>query len=229
MEIKENIVVCDDKAELKGEEPGGAAGSNASGYWTVKTNATKIGYDEGYTSTDFATRVHGLPPGETQFNWHLTRWGCEYDRDMYVYRNDVKADAGKDIYTCENKAQLEGVNPSVGEGHWKFTDATPTGVMFGTTSSGPDEDQTTASKQFNAWTHRLQQGPNPFIWVVENPLPPTGDDGYSTRVIEGCEGHEYPTQEACPDEDEMIVHDLQPDDAVIQTGTEITPTPSPGP
>jgi hypothetical protein len=148
---------------------------------------------------------------------------------VFVYRNIVRSDAGKDVYTCDDFAQLEGVSPSNGEGYWKFTQATPQGVKFGTTSTGPDDDQTEAAKRFNAWVHRLQQGDNPFTWVVENPQPPyVLDDNGLPMGLQQINGHIYSVQEACPDEDDMIVHDLRPDDANIMTGDPI-PTPSPGP
>jgi len=66
---------------------------------------------------------------------------------------------------------------------------------------------------------------------VENPQPPFGKDadGNSTGVVDLIEGHKYSTQESCPTPNEMSVFDLRPDPAVIKTGEEIKPTPTPRP
>jgi hypothetical protein len=87
------------------------------------------------------------------------------------------------------------------------------------------------STEAQAWSFFLQQGDNPLKWTVENPMPPavSEDDTEATGSYEQINGHDYDIQQSCPATDEMIVHDLQPDDAVIQTGTEITPSPSPAP
>ncbi|MBO7438465.1 MAG: hypothetical protein J6U21_02180 [Bacteroidales bacterium] len=233
MEIKPNFIVCDDKAQLIGEDPGTAAGANASGVWTIKTNSQSVQFDDATESTKPVANVHGLPPGETQFNWHITRWGCEYDRDMFVYRNAVESNPGAEIYTCEDKAQLEAVQPSVGVGHWEFTQATPPGVKYGD-ATGPLPATDKPEYNNKAWVHNLEQGDNPFTWVVENPMPPTKTETYTdangqqqtVEVLEEINGHPYFIQESCPVGRETKVHDLRPDDAEIQTGT---PVPSPGP
>ncbi|MBO7462238.1 MAG: hypothetical protein J6T96_06550, partial [Bacteroidales bacterium] len=233
MEIKPNFIVCDDKAQLIGEAPGEAAEANASGYWTIKTNKQSVKFDSDGESIKPVANVHGLPPGETQFNWHITRWGCEYDRDMFVYRNAVESNPGAEIYTCEDKAQLEAVQPSVGVGHWEFTQATPPGVKYGD-ATGPLPATDKPEYNNKAWVHNLEQGDNPFTWVVENPMPPTKTETYTdangqqqtVEVLEEINGHPYFIQESCPVGRETKVHDLRPDDAEIQTGT---PVPSPGP
>ena len=238
MEIKPNFIVCDDKAQLIGENPGEAAEANASGYWTIKTNSQSVKFDSDEESTKPVANVHGLPPGETQFNWHIIRWNCHYDRDMFVYRNAVESNPGAEIYTCEDKAQLEAVQPSVGVGHWEFTQATPPGVEYGD-ATGPLPAADKPEYNNKAWVHNLQQGDNPFTWVVENPMPPTTTQTYTdangqtqtVEVLEEINGHPYFIQESCPVGRETKVHDLRPDDAEIQTGTEVTtpvPTP-PGP
>ena len=238
MEIKPNFIVCDDKAQLIGENPGEAAEANASGYWTIKTNSQSVKFDSDGESIKPVANVHGLPPGETQFNWHITRWGCEYDRDMFVYRNAVESNPGAEIYTCEDKAQLEAVQPSVGVGHWEFTQATPPGVEYGD-ATGPLPESEKPAYNNKAWVHNLQQGDNPFTWVVENPMPPSKTETYTdangqtqtVEVLEEINGHPYFIQESCPVGRETKVHDLRPDDAEIQTGVEVTapvPTP-PGP
>ena len=237
MEIKPNFIVCDDKAQLIGENPGEAAGANASGYWTIKTNTQSVKFDTDAESTKPVANVHGLPPGETQFNWHIVRWNCHYDRDMYVYFNAVESNPGAEIYTCEDKAQLEAVQPSVGVGHWEPTEATTPGVKFGD-ATGPKPDSDKPEYNSKAWVHNIIQGDNPFKWVVENPMPPTKTESYTdangqtqtVEVLEEINGHPYFIQESCPVGRETQVHDLRPDDAIIQTGTEVTsPVPSPGP
>jgi hypothetical protein len=231
MEIKPNFIVCDDKAQLIGENPGVAAEANASGYWTIKTNTQSVKFDTDAESTNNVANVHGLPAGETQFNWHITRWECEFDKDMFVYYNAVESNPGAEIYTCDDKAQLEAVQPSVGEGHWEFTQATPPGVQYGDDGTGPATDQDAAKKNNKAWVHYLQQGDNPFTWVVENPMPPSktetriDDQGnvLTYEVLEEINGHKYYIQESCPVGKETKVHDLRPDDAVIETGDNVGP------
>ena len=157
---------------------------------------------------------------------------------MFVYRNAVESNPGAEIYTCEDKAQLEAVQPSVGVGHWEFTQATPPGVEYGD-ATGPLPAADKPEYNNKAWVHNLQQGDNPFTWVVENPMPPTKTETYTdangqtqtVEVLEEINGHPYFIQESCPVGRETKVHDLRPDDAEIQTGTEVTtpvPTP-PGP
>jgi len=219
MEMKPNFVVCDDKAQLIGEDPGTAAGANASGVWTIKTNTQSVKFDDGEQSTKSVANVHGLPPGETQFNWHITRWGCEYNKDVFVYYNKVESKAGNDIYTCIDEANLEGVNPSNNSfnQYWRTTEFTPSTVVI----EEPNKNNTKVTG--------LQQGDNPFVWVVEKPMPPNEEqqDGQgntvkvNTMMIDGRE-YKY-NQEACPHEDETIVHDLRPDEAVIQTGNKVGP------
>ena len=231
MEIKPNFIVCDDKAQLIGENPGVAAEANASGYWTIKTNTQSVKFDTEEESTNNVANVHGLPAGETQFNWHITRWECEFDKDMFVYYNAVESNPGAEIYTCDDKAQLEAVQPSVGEGHWEFTQATPPGVQYGDDGTGPATDQDAAKKNNKAWVHYLQQGDNPFTWVVENPMPPSTTETYTDQngvqhtyeVLEQINGHDYYIQESCPVGKETKVHDLRPDDAIIETGDKVGP------
>jgi len=231
-DMKPNFVVCDEEAELKGEEPGVAAEANASGVWTVRTNAQSVTIA---SPSQYVTKVSGLPSGETQFNWHLTRWGCEADSNIYVYRNIVEAKGGNDIYTCDDFAQLEGVDPqSPSVGTWTRTQGAATSIKFGDAVSTPDDDKTETSNKSDAWVFGLIQGENPLTWTVENPMPPTvtttttteNEDGTTTtttsKSLGKINGHTYYTQESCPKEDGVIVHDLQPDDAVIQTGTEVT-------
>ena len=241
MEYMPSFVVCGDQALLKGEEPGGAAGANASGYWTIDVNKESVKYVEGYTSTDFVTKVEGLPAAdETQFTWHIKRWNCPFEASVFVYSNAVESDAGKDIYVCEDKAQLNAVQPSVGVGYWSLTESSNSKTKFGdATGPLPDDSDPDPKKNSQAWVHNLKQGDNPFDWTVENPMPPTemitdyDTEGNATGEHEGLgqiNGHDYDEQEKCPVTSQTIVHDLRPDDAVINTGKEIpAPTPSPHP
>ena len=216
-----NFVVCDENAELTGEDPGAAG--DASGKWTIKTNSQHISFTGGKTDADPVTKVTGLQPGENQFNWEVTRWTCKDDADVLVYRNVVVADAGKDVYTCEDQAQLEAVAPSVGEGRWELTS--------GSTPTSSFDDNTKS----DATVTGLVQGDNPYKWVVENPMPKTVEETHpvydendvqtgtiTVEVLDKINGHKYKKQEPCPKEDDMIVHDLRPDDAVITIGTEVT-------
>jgi hypothetical protein len=156
---------------------------------------------------------------------------------MYVYFNAVESNPGAEIYTCEDKAQLEAVQPSVGVGHWEPTEATTPGVKFGD-ATGPKPDSDKPEYNSKAWVHNIIQGDNPFKWVVENPMPPSTTATYTDvngveqtyELLEEINGHPYYIQESCPVGRETQVHDLRPDPAVIQTGTEVTsPVPSPGP
>ena len=218
-----SFVVCDNKAQIKGEEPGTAAEANASGKWTVRTNQQSVTVK---TPTNYVSEVTGLPPGETQFTWELTRWTCKASKDLFVYYNKVVSDAGNDIYTCEDEATLHAVEPqSPSQGYWKVTEGSASGTSF------VDKDK------FDTHVSGLQQGDNPLVWVVTNPMPPlqpklddNGDpvlDANGNPVMESSgkiDGRAYQLSQSCPKEDEMIVHDLRPDEAVIQTGTKV---PSP--
>ncbi|MBR4327508.1 MAG: hypothetical protein IKP73_18505 [Bacteroidales bacterium] len=229
--VEENMpyfVVCSDEAQLKGEEPGGAAEANASGYWTVETNKEDVTIE---SPSNFVTNVTGLPPGETQFKWHLTRWTCNADKDVFVYYNKVESEAGDDVYTCSDEATLGAVDPqSPATGHWRVTESTGSKTTFDNIN------------KFDATVSKLKQGDNPFVWVVENPMPPmqqkldeNGDPVYDADgnpVMESSgkiDGRTYHIQKKCTAEDQMMVHDLRPDDAIINTGKEITPNPSPRP
>jgi hypothetical protein len=229
--VEENMpyfVVCSDEAQLKGEEPGGAAEANASGYWTVETNKEDVTIE---SPSNFVTNVTGLPPGETQFKWHLIRWTCTADKDVFVYYNKVESEAGDDVYTCSDEATLGAAEPqSPAMGHWRVTEATGSKTTFDNIN------------KFDATVSKLKQGDNPFVWVVENPMPPmqqkldeNGDPVYDADgnpVMESSgkiDGRTYHIQKKCTAEDQMMVHDLRPDDAIINTGKEITPNPSPRP
>ena len=97
-------------------------------------------------------------PGETKFTWHLERWTCKAQKDMYVYYNKVEADAGVDIYTCDEHAKLNAttVDATKGfEGHWERVSAdSPISI------EEPTNSKTNVSG--------LKQGDNQLIWVVEN-------------------------------------------------------------
>jgi hypothetical protein len=215
-----NFVVCDPTAELRGEEPGDVAAAGASGSWIIGKNGEGVTYVEPKTDKDYVTRVKGLKPGETQFTWKVTRWECKDSADVFVYYNKVVSKAGDDVYTCTNEATLSATEPQApGEGRWDLTQSSDPDITF--------DDPT----KFNTRVSKLKQGENRLQWIVESPQPPFGKDanGNSTGVVELIEGHRYSTQEGCPTSDEMTVHNLRPDDAVIKTGEKIKPTPSPGP
>ncbi|MBO7440298.1 MAG: hypothetical protein J6U21_11555, partial [Bacteroidales bacterium] len=231
-----SFVVCEPKAQLKGEEPGVAAAANASGKWTVKTNVQSVTVE---SPNNFVTNVSGLPAGETQFNWEVTRWDCKANKDLFVYYNVVEAKPGNDVYTCDDFAQLEGVSPqSPSVGTWSLPEGASPNLGFGDAVDTPAADQTKTSENNKAWVFNLVQGPNPLTWTVKNPQPPSvktpvlddegnpvldgnGNPTYS-ESYEKINGHTYYIQQSCPKETEIIVHDLRPDPAIIQTGTEVT-------
>jgi hypothetical protein len=207
-----NFVACEETAELKGEEPGKAAGSSAKGYWEKGNNADAVTYVDSYASTDYVTKVTGLKPGaENQFTWHLERWGCKAQKDIYVYYNKVVSNAGDDVYTCTNEATLSaGAVQEPLVGHWEIPKSTDQNIEF-------DDN-----KKNDAVVSKLIQGDNKFEWVVERPFPEEDENGMLKY-----KGHTYKKQESCPDRDDMTVHNLSPDPAVIKTGDEIKPTPAP--
>jgi hypothetical protein len=230
-----SFVVCDDETQLKGEEPGAAAEANASGLWTALTHGDVVTIE---SPNNFVTNVKGLPADETEFNWHVTRWGCEDDTTVFVYRNVVKSDAIKDIYTCDNFAQLKGVNPqstpqSPSIGTWTRTEGATTAIRFGDAATTPETERKLNSNKFDSWVFNLVQGANPLTWTVEKEMPPiietTDEEGNVTKKRDKLFGHTYYIGNPCPDHTDVMVHNLKPDDAVIQTGKEITPSPSPGP
>ena len=236
IEFMPSFVVCEPTAQLKGENPGVAAGANASGKWTVKTNTDKVTVA---SPTENVTNVSGLPAGETQFNWEVTRWTCKANKDVFVYYNVVESKPGNDVYTCDDFAQLEGVAPqSPSVGTWTPTEGASPNIKFGDAVDTPDADQTKESNNNKAWVFGLNQGDNPLTWTVENPQPPSiktpilDDDGNPvldangkptyTESYEKINGHTYYIQQSCPKETEIIVHDLRPDDAEITTGQKIS-------
>ncbi len=231
-----SFVVCDDEAQLKGEAPGEAAGANASGKWTVKTNTESVTVA---SPNNAVTTVSGLPAGETQFNWEVTRWTCKANRDVFVYYNVVESKPGNDIYTCDDFAQLEGVAPqSPSIGTWTLTKGSSPNIKFGDAVDTPDADKTKESNNNKAWVFDLNQGDNPLTWTVENPMPPSnktpilddsgnpvldanGNPTYS-ETLEKINGHTYMIPQSCPKSEDIIVHDMRPDDAIIETGEKVT-------
>ena len=194
----------------------------------------RITYIDGKTNSDFATKVSGLMPAtETQFQWKVTRWKCKDSTDVFVYYNKVVANAGKDIYTCDDMAQLHAETPAAGSGRWNLNQASAPQIRFGSTQD--EQNKTVFSTESNAWAFNLIQDDNPLVWTVENPMPPSLDnedpDAEDGNTL-WLNGHPYDesAQKSCPESDVVIVHNLRPDDAEIETGEEITtPTPSPGP
>ena len=126
-DLMPSFVVCEPKAQLKGEEPGVAAEANASGKWTTRNTGVTI-----ESPNNYVTNVSGLPAGETEFNWELTRWECKANKNIYVYYNVVEAKPGNDVYTCDDFAQLEGVSPQAPSvGTWSLPEGASPNLGFG--------------------------------------------------------------------------------------------------
>ena len=183
---------------------------------------------ESSTSDTYVTHVKGLSPGsETQFVWTVTRWGCVDSEDVFVYYNKVEADAGPDIYTCDDMAQLQATEPAAGSGRWDRTKASAPGVRFGKTAD--DQNKTEFSTEPDSWVFGLVQDDNPFAWTVENPIPPDDSVDPDNDNVFIFKGHPYEKrmQRSCPTTDETTVHNLKPDPAVITTGDKIQTPPGP--
>jgi len=220
-----NFVVCEDNVQLLGEEPGSALAADgaASGKWTIKTNDGSAQFASDDEDTKFNARVTDLPAGETVFNWHVERWGCTDDDEVIVYYNKVESDAGEDVVVCDDFAQLQAVQPTVGRGHWELTTGSATGTLFGESSDDanaalydPEVDYTEDGVDQgpvmpHGYALNLKQEDNLFKWVVENPFPEYDEEG----ALMQFNNHDYLQQESCPVEDEMTVINNRPDDPEV--------------
>ena len=94
----------------------------ATGVWTGP-DGTGNNIDN---STSNETKVTNLASGVNKFTWTVTRtsenntsYKCTDKSTVYVYNSRVDAaDAGDDIYVCEDYAELRANKPTDGEGKW---------------------------------------------------------------------------------------------------------------
>ncbi|NPA67508.1 MAG: hypothetical protein GXO50_02755 [Chlorobi bacterium] len=121
---------CVDNVTLSGNSP--AAGE--TGAWTQTGGITAVITN----STLPNTTVTGLSNGSAIFTWTVTNASCSAEDQVTITFNDVVADAGTDMSTCDGTASLMAADPYPGTGYWEaigsgtFANAS----MFNTTVSG---------------------------------------------------------------------------------------------
>ncbi|MFM2284649.1 MAG: hypothetical protein RLZZ543_146 [Bacteroidota bacterium] len=145
--------ICENNYLLIGSEiPSGATGiwsqSSGTGIFQAPTNDT--------------TLVNGLSVGVNTFIWTVTIDGLSVSDTVQitVFENPGSANAGLDLEICGNAGQLQGINPSIGQGSWQIIEGTAT-------IETPTDGQSLISDVSN--------GTNSFVWTISNGVCSSSD------------------------------------------------------
>jgi len=146
--------ICVTNYALDGNDPlifGQSSYGYASGQWAL-VNATGTFADP----TLYNTTISGLrttPVPDNTLRWRIEKGSCFSEDDVVITNNAITADAGADIYTCDNFIpNLDGnnVEPLGGSGIWTWANAA---VVVAPTS-------------YRSRVENLQSGLNSFTWNV---------------------------------------------------------------
>ncbi len=136
-------VICTDSADLLGSIP--IQGS--SGHWEIFAGEGNF-----VNSTDPATRIRNLNKGENTLRWFITKLGCTNFADVSITNNMVVANAGTDVVSCGNDANLSGNELLPGE-HGLWTKEAGCGTIL-----TPSNYETVVTGQCS--------GVNVFKWTI---------------------------------------------------------------
>ena len=131
---------CVDNVTLSGNAPG----AGESGVWTQTGGVPAIITN----STLPNSTVTNLSNGASIFTWTVSNALCSAEEQVTITYNEVIADAGADMSTCDGTAALMAVDPSPGTGYWEAIGA-------GTFSN---------VSMFNSNVSGLAIGPNTLRW-----------------------------------------------------------------
>lgn len=107
--------LCVDSMILNGNIP-----VYGTGLWTVVGGGATI--DE---PTNPLSPVHDLVQGRNELKWTITLDRCVSENTVVIYNNTTsEAEAGLDMQTCNDYAQLGPIQPSFGEGSWRVISGT---------------------------------------------------------------------------------------------------------
>jgi hypothetical protein len=146
--------ICLTNYVLDGNNPltfGQSSYGYASGHWAL-VNATGTFADP----TLYNTTISGLrttPTPDNTLRWTINKGSCSNSDDVVITNNAITADAGTDIYTCDNFiTNLDGnnVGPLGGTGVWTWTNAAVV--------ANPS--------LYRSRVENLQSGLNSFTWTV---------------------------------------------------------------
>ncbi len=156
-------------------------GSGESGLWSLVSGSGTI-----VDATTNATDVTGLAAGINKFEWKITKGICSSKDTLTVTNNEVTANAGSDITTCEDFANLTANDPSPGTGTWSVVASSGNPVFgnindFNTTVTGLGVN--TNSLQ---WTVKLGNCSAYDNVIITSNKPTTADAG-TDRII--CESY----------------------------------------
>ena len=135
-----NQSTCVDNVTLSGNAPGGTE----TGVWTQTGGIPATITD----NTLQNTTVTGMSNGAAIFTWTVSNPFCNAEDQVTITFNEVIADAGSDMSTCDGTASLMAVDPTPGTGYWEAIGA-------GTFSD---------ISMFNSNVSGLAIGPNTLRW-----------------------------------------------------------------
>jgi len=134
---------CGNIYVLEADEP-----TPDSGEWTIVSGAGNFNDNTAYNATFTASSY-----GQVTFTWTVMNDYCQASDDVVItFYEEVSANAGSDITTCDDFTTLGATIPTVGTGIWSTS---------GTASIDDD-------LLYNTDVTDLEIGSNLFVWTVEN-------------------------------------------------------------